>query len=160
MDLSNIKLAVFDFDGVFTDNTVTINEEGKEYVTCFRSDGIGLKRIKDLGINIAILSTEINNVVLKRAEKLDVFCINKVDNKALALKEVAKLFKVELNQTLFVGNDINDIPAFKEAGIAVAVADCYEEARAFADFSLNKKGGKGAVREICDLLFESYSRNI
>ena len=56
---------------------------------------------------------------------------------------------------MFVGNDINDIPAFKIAGIAVGVADCFEEAQKFTDFLLKKEGGKGAVREICDILFQT-----
>ena len=156
MDLKSIKLVVFDFDGVFTNNHVIINEKGNEYVTCYRSDGIGIERIKSLGIKVAILSSEKNNIVIKRAEKLDIYCLNNIKDKGKALKELSLSLKIELSKTMFVGNDINDIPAFKISGVAVGVADCFEEAKTFTDFLLKKTGGKGAVREICDMLFESH----
>jgi len=156
MYLKDIKFVVFDFDGVFTNNKVLIGEKGEEYVTCFRSDGIGIERIKKLGIKVAILSSEKNNLVLKRAQKLGIFCLNNIKDKGKALKDLSLDFNVDLSKTMYVGNDINDIPAFKISGVSVGVADCLEEARKFVDFSLKNSGGEGAVREICDILFEAH----
>ncbi len=156
MNLKLIKLVVFDFDGVFTNNQVHIGEKGDEYVTCYRSDGIGIERIKNLGIKVAILSSEKNNLVKKRAEKLEIYCINNIKDKGKALKDLTRSFDIELKNTMFVGNDINDIPAFKIAGLSVGVADCFEEAKRFTNFSLKKSGGSGAVREICDMLFQAH----
>ena len=155
-DLKNIKLVAFDFDGVFTDNRVLVDENGLESVFCWRSDGIGLENLKKLGINIAIISSERNNLVQHRAKKLGIYCKNNVKNKELELIKTSEFFKISLKETIFVGNDINDIPAFKIAGIPVGVADCHEQARQFTSFCLETKGGYGAVRELCDMIFNSY----
>ena len=77
MDFSNIKLVFFDFDGVFTDNFVYVDDQGNEQVRCFRSDGLGLKRLKDMGILCYIISSEINDVVVKRSEKLNIPCVSR-----------------------------------------------------------------------------------
>ena len=156
MNFKKIKLIVFDFDGVFTDNKVHINEFGEECVTCYRSDGVGLERIKKLGLEIAILSSEKNQLVKKRSEKLGIFCINNSRDKGEDLKNLSMDLKIPLSDILFLGNDVNDIPAFKIAGISVGVADCFEEAKKFTDFCLKKNGGDGAVREICDMLCEFH----
>ena len=156
IDLINIKLIVFDFDGVFTDNKVLVDEKGKESVSCWRSDGIGLELIKRIGIKTAIISSEKNDLVLHRAKKLNIKCKNNVNDKGKELKKVAKYFGVSLKDTMFVGNDINDIPAFKLAGTAVGVADCYESARIHTSFCLGTRGGYGAVREICEIIFKAH----
>ncbi len=155
-DFKSIKLVAFDFDGVFTDNRVLVDENGQESVFCWRSDGIGLENLKRLGINIAIISSERNNLVQHRAKKLGIYCKNNVKNKELELIKTSKFFNISLKETIFVGNDINDIPAFKIAGIAVGVGDCHEEAKQFTSFCLKTKGGFGAVRELCDMIFNSY----
>ena len=155
-NFKDIKLVAFDFDGVFTDNRVLVNEDGKESVFCWRSDGIGLDKLKKLGINIAIISSERNNLVQHRAKKLDIFCRNNVRDKKIELINTAKFFKNKLEETIFLGNDVNDIPAFKIVGIPVGVGDCHEEARQFTSFCLKTKGGYGAVRELCDMIVNSY----
>jgi len=157
-ELQNIKLIVFDFDGVFTDNRVLVNENGVESVFCWRSDGLGLEKIKKIGIKIAIISSEKNNLVQVRASKLGIYCKNNINNKKDELIKTAKYFNVDLKDTIFVGNDINDIPAFKIAGIAIGVNDCNDHARLYTNFCLNTKGGYGAVREICEMLEEANNQ--
>ena len=158
MDISFklIKSVVFDFDGVFTDNRVIIDQDGKESVICNRSDGLGLNRLRELGIKLLILSTEKNKVVSKRALKLQVECIQGVEDKKIELLNWTKKNNIELINTAFLGNDINDIPALKLVGLPIVVADANEEVLAFAKIKLNKKGGDGAVRELCDLIFKYY----
>jgi 3-deoxy-D-manno-octulosonate 8-phosphate phosphatase (KDO 8-P phosphatase) len=152
---SGVRLIVFDFDGVFTDNTVYIDQNGIESVRCWRSDGLGLERIKRQGIPTYIISTEENPVVLARAKKLNVPCMNGIKDKAEAIQRLSNSLGIELTYTMFVGNDINDLPALKIVGYPVAVADAYPELIPHVVYQTQKPGGRGAVREICDLLFET-----
>jgi 3-deoxy-D-manno-octulosonate 8-phosphate phosphatase (KDO 8-P phosphatase) len=155
--LRTIRLIAFDFDGVFTDNSVYVNQDGIEEVRCFRSDGIGLSRLKEIDVLIFIVSTEINPVVSRRAEKLKVPCMQGVQNKAEAIIEISKKMNIDRAQIMFVGNDINDIPAFKSVGIPVGVLDSYPEIYPYIVYRTQRAGGFGAVREICDLVFNAKS---
>jgi YrbI family 3-deoxy-D-manno-octulosonate 8-phosphate phosphatase len=153
--LRSVELAIFDFDGVFTDNTVIVSEDGKESVKCWRSDGLGLSRLCKLGIKIYIVSTEKNPVVGVRAKKLEVSYFQGVEDKAIAIRKIAGDANIALTKTMFVGNDINDIPAWMEVGFPVAVADAYPEIDKYVLLKTVKKGGFGAVREICDLIYNA-----
>lgn len=153
--LSAVELVVFDFDGVFTDNTVFVDQEGKESVRCWRSDGLGLSRLRESGVKTFIISTEANPVVSARAKKLKIDCLQAIEDKAAAILSTCRNLSVDPAQTLFVGNDINDIPAFKVVGLPVAVADAYPEVLLYVIASTAKPGGYGAVREICDAIVQA-----
>lgn len=151
--LSSIRLIVFDFDGVFTDNTVYVSQEGVESVRCWRSDGLGLSRLKSLGVSLYIISTEANPVVAARANKLNLPCRQGIEDKAVAILETCRELGIEPAHTMFVGNDINDIPAFRAIGFPVAVADAYPEVFPHVLGRTQKLGGQGAVREVCDWIY-------
>ena len=151
--LERVKLAIFDFDGVFTDNLVYISELGIESVLCCRSDGIGISRISSIGIMSYVISSESNPVVKKRCEKLNISLLQGVDNKQNAVLKICDKFKIKPEECMFLGNDINDIPALRIVGIPVAVADSYPEILENVIYTTSKKGGRGAVREICDMIF-------
>ena len=153
--LADVGLVVFDFDGVFTDNRVYVSEEGVESVSCWRSDGLGLARLRALGIPVLILSTEANPVVTARARKLNCPCKQGVDDKAAAVLEICSEQQVDPRKTVFVGNDINDIPAFNSVGVPVAVADAYHEVMPHVVYRTLRPGGMGAVREVCDMVFHA-----
>ncbi len=159
LNFHDVKLVIFDFDGVFTDNRVITSQDGIESVICWRSDGIGLSRIVKLGIKVAIVSTESNTVVNVRASKLKIPCFQNIENKALIVEEICTNWQVDIKQTMFVGNDINDIPAFDIVGFPVAVADSYPEIHPHVIHKTQKNGGYGAVREICDMLYNSINFN-
>lgn len=152
-EFNQIKLLILDFDGVLTDNFVFINEEGIESVKCNRSDGIGISRIKKLGIKVVIVSTEKNKVVSVRAKKLNLESIQGVDDKNEVVLKLSKELDIPLAKIAFLGNDINDIPAFKIVGFPIAVADCYSEVEPYVNYRTKSKGGEGAVREVCDLIY-------
>lgn len=152
-NLFNIKLAIFDFDGVFTDNKVLVSQNGVESVLCCRSDGIGLSRIHSIGIKSYVISSETNPVVKVRCEKLKIRLIQGVLNKKKVIEDLCQSINISPRDCLFLGNDINDICAFQIVGCPVAVADSYEEINDYVIYKTIKKGGEGAVREICDLLF-------
>ena len=153
--LQSIQLVAFDFDGVFTDNSVWVNEDGVESVRCNRSDGFGLARLKSVEVQPVIISSETNKVVSKRAEKLDILCKQGVKNKEVALKEVCGDLGIPIGNTMFIGNDINDIPALQAAGVPVAVADAYSEVLPYVVLTTKTPGGLGAVREICDMIYNA-----
>lgn len=153
--LASVKLVVFDFDGVFTDNTVYISHDGIESVRCWRSDGLGLTRIREVGVQTYIISTEENAVVTVRAKKLKLPCKQAIADKASAILDTCTELDIEPEYTMFVGNDINDIPAFRVVGMPVAVADAYPEVLPHVLFTTNKTGGFGAVREVCDMIYHA-----
>ena len=151
-------LVVFDFDGVMTDNRVLVLQNGEEAVLCNRSDGMGLSRLRQAGIEAIVLSTEVNPVVQARCRKLGLTCLHGLEDKAAALREVAQARQIELGQVVYVGNDANDLGCMRAAGFAVAVADAHWSALEAADFVLSHNGGFGAVREVCDLILQQRAR--
>ncbi len=149
-----IRLVVFDFDGVFTDNAVFVAEDGTEMVRCCRSDGLGLRKLEQHGIEVLILSTEENSVVTARSRKLKVPCIQGCPDKVAALESIARDKGLTLQQIAFVGNDINDLGCLQIVGLPIVVADAYAEVVSAAAWQTGRCGGHGAVREVCDV-FES-----
>lgn len=145
------RLVAFDFDGVFTDNTVYVSQDGTEFVRCWRGDGLGLRKLERLGIPPVILSTEANAVVSVRASKLKIRCVQAIDDKLAALEALSREFDLTLAQVAFVGNDINDLSCLSAVGLPIAVADAHHEIADSVRFRTRAPGGRGAVREICDL---------
>ncbi len=150
--ISKIRLVAFDFDGVFTDNMVYVLEDGIEAVRCFRSDGLGLKKLKQLGIETIIISTEANPVVSARAKKLKIRCIQDCDDKRAALEGIVEELGITLAEVAFVGNDINDLPCLSCVALPIVVQDAHPDVVAHAVYRTRRAGGYGAVREICDWL--------
>jgi len=150
-----VQALVMDFDGVFTDNHVIVQEDGREAVTCSRSDGWGISQLRNIGLPMLILSTEPNPVVQARADKLKIPCLYGITDKAEALQAWLAQKKIDAAQVIYLGNDQNDLGCMALAGCAVAVADAHPDALALADIVLDHAGGDGAVREICELILKS-----
>ena len=150
--VARIKLVAFDFDGVFTDNRVFVFQDGTEAVMCSRSDGIGLSALRSRGIKTIIISTETNPVVTARSKKLNMPCMQSCDDKLSELKKVAADYNCSLNETAFVGNDINDLECLLEVALPVVTQDAHPDVIAYGMYRTHSKGGHGAVREICDLI--------
>jgi YrbI family 3-deoxy-D-manno-octulosonate 8-phosphate phosphatase len=148
-----VELVVFDFDGVMTDNRVWVDEDGREMVAANRSDSLGLSRMRRAGIEAFVLSREINPVVAARCRKLNLPYIQGETDKANALQALLIERQIDPADVVYVGNDINDLPCFPIVGCAVAVADALPEVCEQADLVLHQRGGHGAVREICDLIY-------
>jgi N-acylneuraminate cytidylyltransferase len=147
-----IEFVVLDFDGVITDNRVWTDQDGREMVASNRSDSLGLGLIRGAGVQVFVISKEVNPVVEARCNKLKIPYLQGIDDKATALKKLLVDFKVDPACTVFVGNDLNDLPCFPLVGWSVAVADSLPEVVRHADFVLTQRGGHGAVRELCDLI--------
>jgi YrbI family 3-deoxy-D-manno-octulosonate 8-phosphate phosphatase len=149
--IRQIRLVAFDFDGVFTDNMVYVLQDGSEAVRCNRSDGIGLQKLKKMGIKTVIISTESNPVVSARAQKLNIQCFQNCEDKRQTLTSVAREFGIALDEIAFVGNDINDLECLTCVGLPIVVQDAHPEVISLAAYRTEAHGGHGAVREICDL---------
>jgi YrbI family 3-deoxy-D-manno-octulosonate 8-phosphate phosphatase len=151
---ATVKLIVSDFDGVITDNLVWTDENGKETVAASRSDSMHIRTLRERGVEVMVLSSEPNPVVKARAEKMGVASVQGIDirGKGEALKKLLAEKKIDAAHVIYIGNDLNDLPCFEIAGWAVAVADAYPEVLQAADYVLNKTGGHGAVRELCELV--------
>lgn len=154
-----IELIVFDFDGVFTNDYLIMDENGKESVVLSRKDGMGIKRLKEEGFKILILSSEKNNVVKKRAEKLGVEVQYNESNKLMFLKNYISQNQINKSNVMFVGNDINDEECMSFVGIPVAVGDAIPKIREKASIILMNKGGKEVIREVSDLILNNYDKN-
>jgi len=149
-----IKLLVLDFDGVLTDNRVWVNQDGVEAVAANRSDSYGLGLLRKAGIESLVISKEVNPVVAARCNKMKVPYLQGIDDKEKALQQHLVKKGIDSAHVVFVGNDINDLPGFRVAGWAVAVADALPEVIREADYVLSGQGGRGAVRELCDLILK------
>jgi YrbI family 3-deoxy-D-manno-octulosonate 8-phosphate phosphatase len=148
----NIEFIAFDFDGVFTDNTVIVDENGKESVKCSRLDGIGLNNLRKVGVKSVILSSEVNNLVNLRSNKLKVNCKNGLSKKVVEFENMIEELGIDRARSSFLGNDTNDIDCLKIAGLPIVVPDSHLDVLHLGKYITQKKGGNGAVREVCDII--------
>jgi YrbI family 3-deoxy-D-manno-octulosonate 8-phosphate phosphatase len=152
IDAKQIQLIVYDFDGVMTDNRVIVLQDGTEAVSVNRSDGLGIERIRALGIAQLILTTETNPVVKARAQKLGLEVIASCRDKKEALERYCQQNRYDLRNVVFVGNDINDLGAMKTVGFAVAPGDAHPSIARIVQLVTRANGGGGVVRELSDIL--------
>jgi len=157
--IAGIRLIVFDFDGVFTDNRVLVGDDGSEYVLCNRADGLGLENLRRHGIECLVLSRETNPVVAKRCEKLKLDYIQGCADKWETLRKILGTKKIDPSQAGYVGNDINDLACMENVGLAFSVVDAYPEVKSAAHYVTLRGGGQGAVREICDLIVRARKKD-
>ncbi len=157
--LKKAEIIFFDFDGVFTDNYVYSASDGAESVRCWRGDGIGLQKIRLLGIPFFIISTEKNKVVSARAEKLGIPCYQNVADKLIVVKKILTEIGLQRERAIFVGNDENDLTALRYVGIPIIPKDAAPTLLSDqAYIQCESNGGRGVVREICEAIY--HSRNI
>ena len=143
---------MYDFDGVMTDNKVMVDQQGLESVIVNRGDGLAVSMIKKMNIPQLILSTEVNSVVLKRAEKLKIKCIKGAENKKEKLKEYCRQNDIDFKDVLYIGNDINDLDVMEMVGHPYCPADAHESIKCISMKILSSNGGDGVIRELLDLL--------
>lgn len=148
----SIDAIVFDFDGVMTDDQVTVFEDGRESVRCSRSDGMGIERLRQAGIRMLVLSKEQNPVVTARCRKLKLEVLQGRDDKLADLQHWVTGNALNQERIIYMGNDINDLACMRWVGAAVAPAKAHPEVLASADVVVGQPGGRGAVRALADLL--------
>jgi len=153
-----LRLVVFDFDGVFTDNSVWVREDGVESVQCSRADGIGIARLHAIGMEMLVLSTEKNPVVGARCRKLNIPHEQAISDKGARLSAILIDRSIDPRQVAYIGNDVNDMGCLRLVGLPVVVADADPSVLPFARATLNQSGGHGAVREFCDAVADHSVR--
>lgn len=125
--IRSIRFLIFDFDGVFTDNAVYVDQRGRESVRCWRGDGIGLRKLERIGIEAMVLSTEENPVVATRCEKMKIQCIQGCRDKGKRLISLVQERSLSMHQVAFMGNDINDLSCLQAVGLPIVVADAHTD---------------------------------
>lgn len=148
----NVTHILVDFDGVLTDNYVYLNEEGQESVRCSRSDGLAFSVLKKLKYEIYIYSTEKNQVVTARAKKLKIDVFQGIENKKEFLQKLVADNRWNLNNILYIGNDLNDKAAMELCGYSACPIDSDDEIKKIATHILSEKGGKGVMRGVLKIL--------
>ena len=153
---SKIKLLVFDIDGVMTDGSITYDENGVEYKTFNAKDGHGLAKMIKNGLMTAVITGRRNGTVDRRAVDLRFTEVYQgVKNKLPILEAIMQKYELDFSQVSYMGDDEPDIPILEKVGISACPSDAVKKVRNICDFISEKGGGKGAVRELCDLVYES-----
>ncbi len=150
---SNVKLVAFDVDGVFTDGRFYLSEDGIESKAFNTQDGFGIRQLQNAGIAVAIISGRKSGAVEKRMAELGVEHVYLACTDKLAtFDELARKLGVSAAETVFVGDDIPDLPLLSKVGYSIAVANAVAAVREFCDYTTVASGGYGAVREVCELV--------
>ncbi|MGF1588764.1 MAG: KdsC family phosphatase [Pleurocapsa sp.] len=159
--LSQVKLLALDVDGVLTDGGLYYSNSGEELKKFNVKDGQGIKLVMQTGIEVAIISANNSAATLHRAKKLGIQrAFVGIDNKLATLKQICAELNLSLAQVAYVGDDLNDLPILQSVGCPLTVADAIPENQAQAVYVTKLKGGQGAVREICNLLWQVHQRNL
>ena len=142
------KIIITDFDGCLTDDRVWLNQDGEEFVAANRKDGLAIKRLKNLGIQVVIASTETNKVVVARGNKMGVEVLQGLADKAEAIEQYLNQKNLSWNDIWYIGNDVNDLGAIERANLSLSPADAVKKVRNTVDIVLQSKGGSGILSEI------------
>ena len=153
ISLDKIEAFVFDFDGVMTNNLVHLDQNGKEWVSCSRADGLAFDVLRKLQKPAYILSTEKNSVVTARANKLKIPALQGVGDKVEGIKKLAVREGFNIQNILYVGNDLNDYRVMQLCGFTACPSDSHETIKSISTIKLRAKGGDGLVRELLEDVF-------
>jgi 3-deoxy-D-manno-octulosonate 8-phosphate phosphatase (KDO 8-P phosphatase) len=152
----NIKLLILDVDGVMTDGSIILDNEGNEFKIFHVRDGHGIKILVRAGIQVALITGRQSKVVERRARELGITELyQRCHIKTVAFDHIIEKYGLKEKEVAYVGDDIVDIPVFKRVGISIAVNDATDEAKEFAAMVTKNRGGRGAVREVCDFLLKA-----
>lgn len=154
-----VRLLALDVDGVLTDGRLYFTEDGQELKTFDTQDGHGIKMLQAAGITCAIITGRNTQLVARRAKNLGIaHLLQGREDKLVALKELTGTLGIALEEVAYAGDDWPDLPAIRAAGLGAAVANAHRELQVYADYVTQLAGGRGAVREICDLLLKAQGR--
>ena len=151
-----IKLLVFDVDGVMTDGSITYDENGIEYKTFNAKDGHGLAKMVKNGFMTAVITGRKNGTVDRRAIDLRFTEVYQgVKNKLPILEGIIQKYELTFDEVSYMGDDEPDISILEKVGIAACPSDAVDRVKEVCNFVSTKSGGKGAVRELCDFIYEN-----
>ncbi len=151
--LASIKLLTLDTDGVLTDGGLYFTDDGEELRKFNVKDGLGIQRLQTSGVKVAIITASSTPAIAHRGHRLGVdYVFLECEDKLATIVRICDEMGIDLNQVGHVGDDLNDLPVFGAVGCPMTVIDATDEVLSAALFITKKKGGEGAVREVCDLI--------
>jgi 3-deoxy-D-manno-octulosonate 8-phosphate phosphatase (KDO 8-P phosphatase) len=151
--LGKISLVAFDIDGVFTDGRFYLSDDGTETKAFSTQDGYGIRRLLDAGIHVAVISGRKSTAVELRMQELGVaHVVLGTKNKVQDFEKLLSVLGVSASHSVFVGDDIPDLPLLRKVGTPIAVANAVQEVKDACKLTTRARGGFGAVREVCDLV--------
>ncbi len=154
-----IKLAVFDVDGVLTDGSLYLGENGNEYKAFNVRDGLGMVMLLDSGCKLAVITGRSSTIVAERMQALGIEHVYQgQDDKGAALLDLAGKLHIRPEEILYVGDDLIDLPAMSRVGLPIAVADAHPLVREKALAVTEAAGGRGAAREVCEFIMQAQGR--
>ncbi len=152
----NVKLIAFDVDGVMTDGTLFLADDGQEYKGFNSLDGHGLKMLKSTGVELAIITGRHSKVVENRAINLGITLVHQGAHDKLSVYEsLCRDLHLKHDETAFMGDDVVDLPVMRRAGLAIAVPAAPELVKAHSHYITSRAAGHGAVREACEFLMQA-----
>lgn len=154
-----IRLLLLDVDGVLTDGSIIYTPDGNEIKAFSTRDGLGLRLVQKAGLQVGLITARTSEVVQRRADNLGISLVYQGAGKKLEVfQRILAEQGLQPPQVAYVGDDWLDLPLLTRVGLAVAVADGAAEVREVAHYVTELPGGRGAVREVCDLLVEAQGR--
>jgi len=154
--LERIKLLILDIDGVLTDGGIVYNDNAVETKVFCVKDGLGIRLLMEAGINLCIITGRRSDALHHRCKNLGIDLIfDGIDNKAAIFDLVLDRTGVNAEETAFVGDDLPDLALMKKVGLFIVVADAHQTVLENADMVTSAKGGKGAVREVCEAILKA-----
>ncbi|MCW8925573.1 MAG: 3-deoxy-manno-octulosonate-8-phosphatase KdsC [Xanthomonadales bacterium] len=156
---ANVRLLVLDVDGVLTDGKLYLDHAGNEMKAFHARDGLGIKVLQRFGIEVALITGRVSEPVAQRAAQLDIKHVYQGhEHKLGAYLDLLERTGLDPEQTCFAGDDWIDLPVMLRAGLAVAVADAEPRVKQKAHWVTTQKGGRGAVREVCNLILAAQGK--
>ena len=153
---SKIKVMAFDVDGVFTDGSLTFDQDGKEYKTFNAKDGQGIICVERAGIVTVIITARKNGTVEHRAKNLGITELHQgIKFKLPVLEQIVKERGLSMEEVSYMGDDLPDICILEKVGLACCPNDAVDEVKNICNFVLTKNGGCGAIRELCDFVLNA-----
>jgi len=153
---AQIKLVVFDVDGVLTDGGLFFGDDGQEYKSFYSRDGLGMKLLQQTGVEIGVITARNSKVVEHRMRNLGIKNVYQGKlNKLDAFHDLLNKLDISAVQTAYAGDDVVDLPVMKEAGLAIAVQDAHPFVKQHAHWITQHGGGRGAARDVCELIMQA-----
>lgn len=153
--LAGIRLLLLDVDGVLSDGRIVYDAHGTEIKTFDVKDGHGIKMLQKAGIDVGIITGRQSEVVTVRAEELAIGILYQgISDKAVPYREILGKLGLQDAEVAYVGDDVVDLPILRRVGFAVATADAVEDVKPYVHYVTTRSGGRGAVREVCDLILK------
>jgi len=153
---ARIRLVIFDVDGVLTDGSLFVGDDGQEYKAFNSRDGHGIKMLIRHGVTVAIITGRTSRVVEHRMKNLGIEHVYQGQLEKLpAYEKLARELNISAEQTAYVGDDVVDLPVMRRVGLAIAVQDAHPLVRRHSHWQTPACGGRGAARDVCELLMEA-----